>query len=83
MNLAYLEEISKFKGWDFKGFYSNIAAQIDTFSFSFILAVSETHFWGIMANSGSNSSDIFLYLWIIYEAQCKISLNEIMKLTEW
>ena len=61
MNFIWLEEISKFKGWGYKGVYSVVATPIDSFSFSFILAVSEQNFLGIMANSSSNDSNIFLH----------------------
>ena len=41
--------------------HSAITAPIDSFSYSFILAVSENQFVEIMANSGSNNSSIFLH----------------------
>ena len=61
MNFICLEEISKFKGWSFKEVYSIVATPIDDFSYSFILAISEHHFVGIMANSNSNDSNVFLH----------------------
>ena len=61
MSSIYLEGISKFKGWAYKGIHSSITSSVDEFSFTFILAVSEFRIMGIMANSSSNTSDIFLY----------------------
>ena len=61
MNSIYLEGISKFKGWAYKGIHSSITSSVDEFSFTFLLAVSEFRIMGIMANSSSNTSDVFLY----------------------
>ena len=61
MNSAFLEEINIFRGWGFKDQKWFINSQTNNFSMSFLIAASETRFYWVMANEGTNNSKIFWY----------------------
>ena len=61
MNSTYQDEINKLRGWGFKDWKSFIGSKVENFSMNFLLAASERHFYGIMANEKTNNSEIFWY----------------------
>ena len=61
MNLIYHLETNKFYGWAFKDLKPSVTLSFDNTSYSFIIAVSSTHFYGIMGWEGSTTAPLFIY----------------------
>ena len=72
MSSVFQEETNRLRGWGFKDQKWYVNYQMNSFSMSFIITTSETNFYGIMANSGSNDSHTFLhFLWNIWKHRVK------------
>ena len=68
MSSVFQEETNRLRGWGFKDQKWYVNFQMNSFSMPFIIAASETNFYGVMANSGSNDSHSFLhFLWNIWK----------------
>ena len=52
---------AKFRGWGFIDKKNKIITPIEGFSMHFIIAISENHFYGIMASDSANTSEIFIH----------------------
>ena len=52
---------AKFRGWGFIDKKNKIITPIEGFSMYFIIAISENHFYGIMASDSANTSEIFIH----------------------
>ena len=72
MSSVFQEETNRLRGWGFKDQKWYVNYQMNSFSMSFIIAASETNFYGVMAKSGSNDSHTFLhFLWNIWKHRVK------------
>ena len=72
MSSVFQEETNRLRGWGFKDQKWYVNYQMNSFSMLFIIAASETNFYGVMANSCSNDSHTFLhFLWNIWKHRVK------------
>ena len=73
MNFIFQLIDSKFRGWSSKDRKSAVITPISTFTMYSSLAISETCFYGIMANTRANTSEVFVHFMNMV-LQCRQSL---------
>ena len=54
-------ETNLYRGWSKIGTKDTLRAPFDSFTMSFMLAVSQNHIYGVMGNESTNNADVFVY----------------------